>query len=152
MEGKNNTFSQGDLQTKTESTSEFSQTGFQPKSSSDLSFISTGFSQDEFQKDSSSPSISRVSAAESKPKKDLPPRPKKRIIICCDGTWQSSSHGAQTIPSNVAKISRSIASWYIDDNGLMAPQIVYYDAGVGTAMNKIESFWNGVFLNIITQY
>ncbi|KAF2622001.1 hypothetical protein BU25DRAFT_353334 [Macroventuria anomochaeta] len=81
-----------------------------------------------------------------KPAKDplpVPPRPKKRIIICCDGTWQSSAHGAQTIPSNVAKMSRSIDSWYIDENGLMAPQIVYYDAGVGTAMGKLESLWSG---------
>lgn len=114
----------------------FSQGGFQPVSSdfqpvpsTDPAFNQTGF---------------QIPAATPKEKSAIPPQPKKRIIICCDGTWQSSAHGAQTIPSNVGKISRSIASWYIDENGLMAPQIVYYDAGVGTAMNKIESFWNGM--------
>lgn len=72
------------------------------------------------------------------------PKPKKRLVVCCDGTWQSSSHGNQTIPSNVAKISRSVASWYVDDQGLMAPQIVYYDAGVGTAMGVLDTQWSGL--------
>jgi hypothetical protein len=76
---------------------------------------------------------------------ELPPKPKKRIIICCDGTWQSSAHGTHTIPSNVAKMSRSIASWYIDENELMAPQIVYYDAGVGTAMGRLGQKWAGKY-------
>jgi hypothetical protein len=76
----------------------------------------------------------------------LPPKPRKRLIVCCDGTWQSSSHGNRSIPSNVAKISRSVASCYVDDQGLMAPQIVYYDAGVGTAMGMLDKIWSGAYL------
>ncbi|KAF2128261.1 hypothetical protein P153DRAFT_341764 [Dothidotthia symphoricarpi CBS 119687] len=72
-------------------------------------------------------------------------RPKKRIVICCDGTWQSSAHGHHNVPSNVAKISRSIGNWYIDENELTAPQIVYYDAGVGTGMGWLDQKWAGGF-------
>lgn len=85
-------------------------------------------------------------ASTSKAKRPAPPQPKKRIVICCDGTWQSSAHGTQTIPSNVAKISRSIASWYVDENGLKAPQLIYYDAGVGTGMGWLEAKWTGMFV------
>ncbi|CBX90909.1 hypothetical protein LEMA_P059430.1 [Plenodomus lingam JN3] len=42
--------------------------------------------------------------------------PIKRIIICCDGTWQSSAHGAQTIPSNVGKMKRSIDLYLARNN------------------------------------
>jgi uncharacterized protein (DUF2235 family) len=60
------------------------------------------------------------------------PRPKK-LVICCDGTWQSSTsldpeHGT---PSNVARLSRIIANAGNTD-GVDWQQIVYYDAGVGT--------------------
>lgn len=95
--------------------STFSQTGFQPTTQED------GFSV--------------VGPDQSS---QFPPKPKKRIVICCDGTWQSAAHGARSIPSNIAKISRSVANYYIDENGLMAPQIVYYDAGVGTAVGFLE--------------
>lgn len=131
-------FTQGGFQPVSDG---ISQTGFQPVSSTDPGFNSTGFQQEGSQ--NSAQGSFQIPAAKPEEKKKLPKQPKKRIIICCDGTWQSSAHGAQTIPSNVGKISRSIASWYIDENGLMAPQIVYYDAGVGTAMNAVEAFWNG---------
>ncbi|KAF6803849.1 peptidoglycan-binding domain-containing protein, partial [Colletotrichum sojae] len=55
------------------------------------------------------------------------PHPKK-IIVCCDGTWQNSTTGMRNIPSNVTRLSRSISKF--DDNGI--PQVVYYSAGVGT--------------------
>lgn len=51
---------------------------------------------------------------------------KKRIIVCCDGTWnQPFQEGGST---NVAKTVRAIRP--SDDAGV--PQIVYYDPGVGT--------------------
>ena len=62
------------------------------------------------------------------------PKPiRKRLIVCCDGTWQAANHATHEIPSNVAKLSRTISKTYIDENGLAAPQIVFYDAGVATA-------------------
>lgn len=102
--------------------SAFSQTGFQPTDDSIPGFNQTGFQP--------------TSKKEESPQ--FPPKPKKRIVICCDGTWQSSAHGTRSIPSNIAKISRSVANYYIDENGLMAPQIVYYDAGVGTAVGWLD--------------
>ena len=62
------------------------------------------------------------------------PRPvRKRLIVCCDGSWQAANHATHEIPSNVAKLCRAISKTYIDENGLAAPQIVFYDAGVATA-------------------
>ena len=40
--------------------------------------------------------------------KDCTPAP-KRLIICCDGTWQSSVSGKRNIPSNVTRLARAIA-------------------------------------------
>ncbi|KAK0642538.1 Uncharacterized protein DIS24_g8958 [Lasiodiplodia hormozganensis] len=34
-------------------------------------------------------------------------RPRKRLIVCCDGTWQASDKTYGTTPSNIAKLSRS---------------------------------------------
>jgi uncharacterized protein (DUF2235 family) len=49
----------------------------------------------------------------------------KRLVICCDGTWNRPDAES---PTNVTKLSRAVADR--DDNG--AVQRVYYHAGVGT--------------------
>lgn len=68
------------------------------------------------------------------PPPDTGPKPvPKRLIVCCDGTWQASNHATHEIPSNVAKIARAIAKTYVNEQNLSCPQIVYYDAGVATA-------------------
>jgi uncharacterized protein (DUF2235 family) len=64
---------------------------------------------------------------------------KKRLVVCCDGTWQSSNHGIHSIPSNIAKISRAIAKYTKDDHGNIVHQVVFYDAGVGTATDSVVS-------------
>lgn len=63
----------------------------------------------------------------------VPPKP-KRIVVCCDGTWQSATSldPKQGCPSNVARLSRVLAKAGIDQDGKEWQQIVYYDAGVGT--------------------
>ncbi|KAJ5388226.1 hypothetical protein N7509_010767 [Penicillium cosmopolitanum] len=61
----------------------------------------------------------------------LPPI-RKRIIICCDGTWQSAVSGKKNIPSNVTRLCRSLNSIGTDENGDKWQQIVWYDSGVGT--------------------
>ncbi|PYI19469.1 hypothetical protein BO99DRAFT_432589 [Aspergillus violaceofuscus CBS 115571] len=85
--------------------------------------------------------------------------PPKRLIICCDGSWQSSNHGQMNIPSNVARLSRAIARCGLaDDKGDAVHQIVYYNAGVGTGTSKkddqnwlantmagIQKTWEGAF-------
>ena len=54
----------------------------------------------------------------------------KRIVICCDGTWNRPDQvqGNQVCSSNVTKIARCITP--VDAQGV--PQLVFYDKGVGT--------------------
>lgn len=57
---------------------------------------------------------------------------RKRIIICCDGTWQSAVSGKKNVPSNVTRLCRSLNSVGTDENGDEWQQVVWYDSGVGT--------------------
>ena len=68
-----------------------------------------------------------------KPAETDPKPVPKRLIVCCDGTWQSANHATHEIPSNVAKIARAVSKTYVNEDNLYCPQIVYYDAGVATA-------------------
>ena len=54
----------------------------------------------------------------------------KRLVICCDGTWQQL---ASPYPSNVVKLAQSVKP--IASDGI--PQIVFYDEGIGTDSNKL---------------
>ena len=79
------------------------------------------------------------------------PKPvRKRLIVCCDGTWQAANHATHEIPSNVAKLCRAISKTYIDENGLAAPQIVFYDAGVATA-NWLDGKISGKICDIFQE-
>jgi hypothetical protein len=63
----------------------------------------------------------------------------KRIIICCDGTWQSSVSNATNVPSNVTRIARYLTKAGRDDNGKEWEQLVFYDAGIGTGVSALEA-------------
>ena len=58
----------------------------------------------------------------------------KRLVICCDGTWNEPDQRVdynpadETEPTNVLKVVRGLAP--VD--GSQVPQVVYYDTGVGT--------------------
>ena len=54
----------------------------------------------------------------------------KRIVICCDGTWNSPDETEEGIPvqTNVVKVARAVKT--ADIHGV--EQRMYYDAGVGT--------------------
>ena len=54
----------------------------------------------------------------------------KRLVICCDGTWQQL---ASPYPSNVVKLAQSVKPIASD----RIPQIVFYDEGIGTDSNKL---------------
>ena len=58
----------------------------------------------------------------------------RRLIICCDGTWQSSVSSKDNVPSNVTKLCRVIARIGTDKNNPEKKwhQLVYYDSGIGT--------------------
>lgn len=90
---------------------------------------------------------------------DVPPTPiPKRLIVCCDGTWQSSVTGKRNIPSNVARLARAIAKVGRDADGKIWQQIVYYDSGVGTgSLNPIEqarqgATGDGLVVNVLEAY
>lgn len=62
----------------------------------------------------------------------------KRLIVCCDGTWQKlESPGA----SNVVKMTQAIRQ--IDDQGIQ--QIVFYDEGIGTDGDFVDQLGGGAF-------
>lgn len=54
----------------------------------------------------------------------------KRLIVCCDGTWQQLN---SSYPSNIVKLAQAVKSRGSDG----VPQIVFYDEGIGVESNKI---------------
>ena len=62
----------------------------------------------------------------------------KRIIVCCDGTWNADD--TQTDDTNVAILARSIHGSQQTGGAL---QIVLYLRGVGTTGQKLETFIEG---------
>ncbi|KAM3467475.1 hypothetical protein NHJ6243_000096 [Beauveria neobassiana] len=83
--------------------------------------------------------------------------PKKRIILCCDGTWfdsddgfnkATSKNGATVqVASNVTRISRCFKRRCSD--GTL--QIINYESGVGTGSNTIDTLTGGAFGLGLTQ-
>ena len=65
----------------------------------------------------------------------------KRLILCCDGTWNKADQESNGVPcpTNVVRISCRIAK---RDGGI--PQIIYYDQGVGSG-NVLDRFSGGAF-------
>ncbi|KAJ5776624.1 uncharacterized protein N7511_001635 [Penicillium nucicola] len=85
------------------------------------------------------------------------PRVPKRIILCCDGTWQSSVSGKKNVPSNVTRLCRALNGFGQDATGEAWQQIVWYDSGVGTTSlaigKKIEgAIGQGLEGNVIEAY
>ena len=60
----------------------------------------------------------------------------KRIIICCDGTWNEPDEN----PTNVTKLVRSIKPQALDG----MHQVVFYDQGIGTG-DAIDKYLGGAF-------
>lgn len=61
----------------------------------------------------------------------------KRLILCCDGTWQKL---ASPYPTNVVKIAQAIKPIASDGT----PQVLYYKEGVGTGDEK-DRLFGGAF-------
>lgn len=84
----------------------------------------------------------------------------RRLVICCDGTWQSSVSSKTNIPSNVTKLCRLIARVGSDnkDPSKKFHQIVYYDSGIGTGnlssseRNRQGGTGAGLAENVIEAY
>ena len=62
----------------------------------------------------------------------------KRIVVCCDGTWNRPT---QDIPTNVVKTARAVLPTAPDGTA----QVVFYDAGVGTEGRRWSRLSGGVF-------
>lgn len=82
---------------------------------------------------------------------------RKRIIICCDGTWQSAVSGKKNVPSNVTRLCRAVNSVGTCQEGNQWQQIVWYDSGIGTTSlalgKKIEgATGEGMEGNIVEAY
>lgn len=90
----------------------------------------------------------RSMAVADAPDSDKRSKIRKRIIVACDGTWQDAdSDSARDYPfsmfwrrehhltpaSNVARLCRCISKEGVNDKGQPVPQIVFYQAGVGTS-------------------
>ena len=58
---------------------------------------------------------------------------KKRLIVCCDGAWELSNSKSRIIPYSDTKLPRVSRSFYVE-NGKVGTQMVYYDAGLKTAL------------------
>lgn len=66
----------------------------------------------------------------------------KRIVLCCDGTWNSADQESNGVPcpTNVVKLGYRVAKR--DAKGVS--QILYYDQGVGTG-NPVDRISGGAF-------
>ncbi|KAF3941035.1 hypothetical protein ABW19_dt0202423 [Dactylella cylindrospora] len=69
----------------------------------------------------------------------------KKIILCCDGTWQAADKGFRSMPSNVVKMSRALSRHQVAGNKEIQ-QIVYYQSGVATA--EVGSFARKLYGNL----
>ena len=65
--------------------------------------------------------------------------PKKRIIVCCDGTWNDSVNSDSPL-TNVSRISRLISA--VDDHGVQ--QIVSYHTGIGFGTSTLGNIRDGM--------
>lgn len=70
---------------------------------------------------------------------DPSPKVSKRLVVCCDGTWQSLRNAHLT---NISKLATAIKLDTPGPQGQRIPQIVYYDDGLGTR-NRLERLLGG---------
>lgn len=63
---------------------------------------------------------------------------KRRLVVCCDGTWQDLDQG---YPTNVVKMAQAIKLLDSNDNNHIH-QVVYYDEGLGTKQMDGDSIIN----------
>jgi uncharacterized protein (DUF2235 family) len=65
----------------------------------------------------------------------------KRIIVCCDGTWNTpdAAVGGTPCPTNVVRLAEAVSSRGADG----IEQLLYYDPGVGTAGSAMRRAFDG---------
>ncbi|MBI3857405.1 MAG: DUF2235 domain-containing protein [Planctomycetes bacterium] len=67
----------------------------------------------------------------------------KRLVVCCDGTWNTASQEENNLPAptNVVKICNAVA----DQDAAGNEQVKYYHPGVGTEGSFLARTAGGVF-------
>ncbi|KAK4223940.1 hypothetical protein QBC38DRAFT_35689 [Podospora fimiseda] len=66
---------------------------------------------------------------------------RKRLVICCDGTWNNTNELGAGPPTNVSRLSGAVAHKCC--SGML--QIVYYHPGAGTETSKTARVLGGAF-------
>jgi hypothetical protein len=86
------------------------------------------------------------SSAPTTPRK----HPPKRLIVCCDGTWNAPDIDGKSL-TNVARITRCISDvdeWKEKDPAKPErptySQIVHYQPGVGVGTGSFSNVWDGM--------
>ncbi|TFK41204.1 hypothetical protein BDQ12DRAFT_679070 [Crucibulum laeve] len=75
---------------------------------------------------------------------DLRPRTHKRIIVCCDGTWQDGISEHRSQYTNILRLARTINHEDVrNPNSHPIPQIVFYQSGIGTENNFYSEYIEG---------
>ncbi|KAG6814066.1 hypothetical protein H0H92_003113 [Tricholoma furcatifolium] len=70
--------------------------------------------------------------------------PHKRIIVCCDGTWQDGIGEERSMYTNVLRLARTINHEDERVQPLPAiPQIVFYQSGIGSDNNLYSRYVEG---------
>ena len=78
----------------------------------------------------------------------------KRLIVCCDGTWNEIDYRVRPT-TNVVKLAQSVHAYGADADGNEIPQVVFYDEGVGTLEGESMEgggFGDGLEQNIKDAY
>jgi uncharacterized protein (DUF2235 family) len=76
-------------------------------------------------------------------------KPFKRLIVCCDGTWEAGDHaskGESSYQTNITRMCHALADDALMPDGMHVPQVIFYQSGVGanipTALGKlIAGLW-----------
>ncbi|PFH54434.1 hypothetical protein AMATHDRAFT_18 [Amanita thiersii Skay4041] len=92
-------------------------------------------------------SPSQVPAAEPKPAistitRDHVPIIKKRIVVCCDGTWQDGLEVQSSKFTNVLRLARSV-NYQGCEKDQSIVQVVFYQSGVGTDDSLYSHYVDG---------
>ncbi|KAH7096030.1 hypothetical protein FB567DRAFT_624205 [Paraphoma chrysanthemicola] len=92
-------------------------------------------------------------SVETMPATGQEPHPHKRIIVCCDGTWNTGDLEGKAL-TNVAKIARCISdkdNWKpksqdgtTRESRRAYIQIVHYQPGVGMGTGKVSNTWDAM--------
>ena len=74
----------------------------------------------------------------------------KRIVVCCDGTWNlpDKDSGGIPVPTNVVKLAEAVRPR--DKNGI--DQVMYYDPGIGTSGSLLKRVFDGFNGTGLSQY